>query len=122
MKENVLKDKSFKFSVRIVKLSQYLNNDKKEFVLSKQILRSGTSIGAMIREAEYAESKADFIHKLSIALKEANETEFWLDILFETQYLDNKLYANLIVDIKELLKLLISIIKKTKANQLSNNN
>ena len=120
MKENLLKEKSFKFSVRIVKLSQFLNNDKKEFVLSKQIIRSGTSIGAMVREAEYAESKADFIHKLSIALKEANETEYWLDILFETQYLDKILYESLIKDIKELLKLLISIIKKTKSNLIQN--
>ena len=73
-------------------------------LLSKQIIRSGTSIGAMVREAEYAESKADFIHKLNIALKEANETEYWLDILFETQYLDKKLYESLINDVKELLK------------------
>lgn len=76
MKKNVLKDKSYKFSVRIVKLSQFLVNEKKEFVLSKQILRSGTSVGANIREGEYAQSKADFIHKLSISLKEANETEY----------------------------------------------
>ncbi len=120
MKENILKDKSFKFSLRIVKLSQFLVNDKKEFILSKQILRSGTSVGAMIREAEYAESKADFIHKLTIALKEANETEYWLDILFNTQYFDEKLYNSLINDVKELLKLLISIIKKTKANLKKN--
>ncbi len=74
----------------------------------------------MVRDAEYAESKADFIHKLSIALKEANETEYWLDILFETKYLDKKLYDRLIIDIKELLKLLISIIKKTKSNIRNN--
>ena len=121
MKENILKDKSFKFSVRIVKLSQFLNNDKKEFVLSKQIIRSGTSIGAMVREAEYAESKADFIHKLNIALKEANETEYWLDILFQTQFLEKNIYESLIIDTKELLRLLISIIKKTKSNQLTIN-
>ncbi|MEE9430047.1 MAG: four helix bundle protein [Melioribacteraceae bacterium] len=77
-------------------------------------------MGAMVRDAEYAESKADFIHKLSIALKEANETEYWLDILFETKYLDKKLYDRLIIDIKELLKLLISIIKKTKSNIRNN--
>jgi four helix bundle protein len=120
MKENILKDKSFRFSVRIVKLSQFLVRDKKEFILSKQILRSGTSIGAMVREAEYAESKADFIHKLNIALKEANETEYWLDILFEGQYFDKKLYESLIEDVKELLRLLISIIKKTKTNLKKN--
>ena len=121
MKENILKDKSFKFSVRIVKLSQFLNNDKREFILSKQIIRSGTSIGAMVREAEYAESKADFIHKLNIALKEANETEYWLDILFQTQFLEKNIYESLIIDTKELLRLLISIIKKTKSNQLTIN-
>ncbi|HVX25555.1 MAG TPA: four helix bundle protein [Parafilimonas sp.] len=75
MKENVLKTKSYSFAIRIVKLSQYLQNNKKEFVLSKQILRSGTAIGALIREAEYGQSKTDFIHKLSIALKETNETD-----------------------------------------------
>lgn len=121
MKENILKDKSFEFSVRIVRLSQFLNSEKREFVLSKQVLRSGTSIGAMVREAEYAESKADFIHKLNIALKEANETEYWLDLLFETLYLDGKLYDSLVLDIKELLKLLISIIKKTKTNLTTEN-
>jgi len=115
MGENVLKNKSFQFSIRIVNLSKYLN-EKKEFILSKQILRSGTSIGALVREAEYAESKADFIHKLNIALEEANETEYWLDILFNTNYIDENLYKSLISDIKELLKLLISIIKTTKIN------
>ncbi|MCD6365919.1 MAG: four helix bundle protein, partial [Bacteroidales bacterium] len=100
---NILKDKSFKFSIRIVKLAQLLNSEKKEYVLSKQILRSGTSIGAMVREGEYAESKADFIHKLTIALKEANETQYWLDVLYETQYLKKDLYESLILDIEELL-------------------
>ncbi len=116
MKENVLKDKSYLFSVRIVKLSQFLVKEKKEFILSKQILRSGTSVGANIREAEYGQSKADFIHKLSISLKEANETEYWLDLLFDTNYLEDKLYNSLKTDIKELLRLLISIIKKSKSN------
>ena len=116
MKENILKDKSYLFSVRIVKLSQFLVKEQKEFILSKQILRSGTSVGANIREAEYGQSKADFIHKLSISLKEANETEYWLDLLFDTNYLEEKLYNSLKADIKELLKLLISIIKKSKSN------
>jgi len=116
MKENILKDKSFRFSIRIVKLSQFLNTDKKEYIISKQIIRSGTSVGAMVREAEYAESKADFIHKLNIALKEANETEYWLDILYETEYIEKDIYNSLIFDIKELLKLLISTIKTTKKN------
>ncbi len=93
---------------------KFLAEEKKEFVMSKQLLRSGTSIGANIREAEQAESKADFIHKLSIALKEANETEYWLDLLQETKYLNNSEYISIQMDIKELLKLLMSIIKTSK--------
>jgi four helix bundle protein len=81
MKENIIKNKSFDFALRIVKLYQYLVEEKKEYILSKQLLRSGTSIGAMVRESEYAESKADFIHKLYIALKEANESLYWLELL-----------------------------------------
>ena len=118
MKENVLKNKSFDFAVRIVKLCEFLRKNKKEYVLSKQILRSGTSIGALVRESEYAESKADFIHKLTIALKEANETEYWLELLSKTNYLNKDQYNSLILDNKELLKLLISIIKSTKLNQM----
>ncbi len=87
MSKSILKNKSYQFAIRIVKLSQFLQTDKKECVLSKQILRSGTAIGALIREGEFAQSKADFIHKLHISLKEANETEYWLSILFDTNYL-----------------------------------
>jgi len=115
-KENVLKDKSYLFAIRIVKLSQSLVSDKKEFVLSKQILRSGTAIGALVREAEFAQSKPDFINKLSIALKEANETDFWISLLKDTDYLDQKLYESLEVNCKELIALLISSIKTTKQN------
>ena len=114
MKENVLKIKSYSFAIRIVKLSQFLQNDKKEFVLSKQLLRSGTAIGALIREAEYAQSKTDFIHKLSIALKEANETEYWINILKDTGYIDEKLFESLLNDCQEILKLLVSSIKTAK--------
>jgi len=114
MKENVVKDKSFGFAIRIVKLSKYLVEQKREFVLSKQILRSGTAIGALIRESEHAESKADFIHKLSIALKEANETDYWLDLLYKTDYLEEKQHQSIKTDILELIKLLISIIKTSK--------
>ena len=85
-KKNIVKEKSFLFAIEIVGLYKVLA-ERKEFVLSRQMLRSGTSIGANIREAEQAQSKADFIHKLSISLKEANETEYWLDLLFETQYI-----------------------------------
>ena len=79
MKNNIIRDKSFDFAIRIVNLYKYLTDNKREFILSKQLLRSGTSIGALVRESEHAESKADFIHKLSIALKEANETDYWCD-------------------------------------------
>ena len=88
MKENIIKNKSFDFALRIVKLYQYLSEQKKEFVLSKQLLRSGTSIGANIREADQAESKADFIHKLSISLKEANESEYWIELLYKSGYME----------------------------------
>ncbi|WP_353779073.1 four helix bundle protein [Winogradskyella sp. 3972H.M.0a.05] len=115
-KDNIVKNKSFRFSVRIVKLYQFLTEEKREFIMSKQLLRSGTSIGANIRESEQAESKADFIHKLSIALKEANETEYWLDLLNETNYLKKNKYLSIQSDIKELLKLLISIVKAAKQN------
>ena len=117
MRENVVKNKSFDFALRIIKLNQYLVSDKKEFVISKQILRSGTSIGANVREGEHAESKADFIHKLSISLKEANETEYWLELLNKSGYIEDKMYNSLISDCSELLKLLITIIKSAKTKK-----
>ena len=92
MKDNVVKDKSLEFAVRIVNLYKFLVNEQKEFVMSKQILRSGTSIGANIREAEQAQSRADFINKLNIALKEANETEYWLELLIRTEYITREQY------------------------------
>jgi four helix bundle protein len=115
-KENVLKEKSFSFALRVVKCYQYLITEKKENILSKQLLRSGTSIGANIREAEQAQSRIDFIHKLSIALKESNETGYWLELLYQSDYLNEKLFESLDKDCKELLKLLISIIKTSKQN------
>ncbi|MDE1191126.1 MAG: four helix bundle protein [Arachidicoccus sp.] len=93
-----------------------MQTEKREYVLSKQLLRSGTSIGANIREAEQAQSKIDFIHKLSIALKEANETEYWLELLNQSGYLEQKLFESLYIDCKEMLKLLTSIIKTSKQN------
>jgi four helix bundle protein len=116
MPNSPLKDKSFTFAVRIINLYKYLCTDKKEYILSKQLLRSGTAIGALVREAEQAESKADFIHKLAIALKEANETEYWILLLRETDYLTPKESESILSDLKELLKLLTSIIKTTKQN------
>ncbi len=114
MKENILLTKSYSFALRIVKLSQYLVQEKKEFVLSKQILRSGTSVGANIEEANQAESKADFIHKLSISNKEAFETHYWLRLLRDSDYLTEKLAESLLNDCDEVQKLLVSSIKTAK--------
>ena len=115
MKENVIKDKSFAFALRIVKLYKFLCNTKKEYVLSKQVLRSGTSIGANVRESEHGQSKADFIHKISIALTEANETEYWLELLFQSGYLEEKLFLSLKHDCEEILKILTAIVKTSKS-------
>ncbi|MDD3592657.1 MAG: four helix bundle protein [Sulfurovum sp.] len=112
--KSILRNKSFQFALRIIKLSKYLQEQHKEYILSKQILRSGTSVGALVREAQYAQSKADFLHKLTIALKEANETEYWLLLLFESEYIDDKMFNSINPDIKELLKLLISSTKTVK--------
>ena len=114
MKENVIKDKTF--ALRIVKAYKFLSEQKKEFILSKQMLRSGTAVGAMIREAEQAESSADFVHKLSIALKEANETEYWIELLHQSGYLEKSVASSIKSDLTEILKLLTSIIKTTKQN------
>jgi four helix bundle protein len=112
--ESVLKDKSYAFSIRIVKLCRYLCDEKKEFVLSKQLLRSGTSIGALIREAEFGQSKADFASKMSIALKEANETDYWLNLLKDTGYLNEKMFTSISNDCRELIKLLVATVKTAK--------
>jgi len=115
MKTNLIKEKSFAFALRIVKCFKYLKTEQQEYVLSKQLLRSGTAIGALVRESEHAESKADFIHKLSIALKETNETEYWLDLLHQSDYLDKSAYDSISADCVELLKMLTSIIKSSKS-------
>ncbi|PID27973.1 MAG: hypothetical protein CR982_04870 [Candidatus Cloacimonadota bacterium] len=112
-KTNVIKSKSFDFALRVVKLYKFLL-EKKEFVLSKQLLRSGTSIGALVREAEHAESKADFIHKMAIAQKEANETDYWIELLFQSDYLNKAQYDSISYDIQELNKILASIIISSK--------
>ena len=109
-----MRDKSYQFAIRIVKLAQYLQTEKKEFVLSKQLLRSGTSIGALIREAEFGQSKPDFISKLNIALKEANETEYWILLLKDTAFIDEIKYESIINDNTELIKMLIASIKTAK--------
>lgn len=116
MKENVVKNKSFAFAVRVVKLYQFLCEQKKEFVLSKQLLRSGTSVGAMVREAEHAETKNDFKHKLGIAQKEINESIYWLELLKETDYLTAEQFENMNKDAVEIIKLITAILKSAKAN------
>lgn len=113
-KKNIAKDKSFAFALRVVKLNRYLQEEKREYVLSKQLLRSGTAIGALVREAEQAESRADFVHKLAIALKEANETDYWLDLLHQSELIDEKGFDSIKPDAVELIKLLTSIIKTTR--------
>ncbi|MCL2303798.1 MAG: four helix bundle protein [Planctomycetaceae bacterium] len=105
--------KSYAFAIRIVNLTKWLH-EKKEYILSKQVLRAGTSIGAMIREAEHAESDADYIHKLSIALKEANEVEYWLSLLKDTDYIGENQHTSIDNDCQELKKLLVSSIKTLK--------
>ncbi len=107
--------KSFAFALRVVKLAKYLQDEKKEFVLSRQVLRSGTAIGALVREAEHAESRADFVHKMNIALKEANETLYWLELLYQAEYIAEPSYQSIRADSEELVKLLVSIVKTTKA-------
>jgi four helix bundle protein len=112
--ESVLKTKSYKFAIRVVRLSQMLQAEKKEFVLSKQVLRSGTAVGALIREAEFGQSRADFTSKMSIALKEANETDYWLSILRDTDYIESQLFDSLQSDCKELIAMLVSTVKTSK--------
>lgn len=121
MKENNLKNKSFAFAVRVVRLYQFLTAEKKEFIMAKQLLRSGTSIGSMVRESEHAESKNDFIHKLSIAQKECNETLYWIELLKATDYLNNEQFESINNDAIELIKILTTIIKNTKQNLSPNN-
>ena len=117
MSENVIVEKSLDFAVRIVNLRKFLTTEHNEYVMSKQLLRCGTSIGANVAEAQRGQSKADFIAKMSIALKEANETEYWLKLLYRTQYLSNEQFESINNDIQELLGLLVSICRTSHANK-----
>ena len=116
MKENAILDKSFSFAVRVVNMYKYLTEQKKEFVLSKQFLRCGTSIGANVTEAQRAQSKPDFISKMSIALKEAYEVDYWLRLLWATEYVEEKAYKSMCDDNEEIISLLIAICKAAKEN------
>ena len=111
MSENVIFVKSKAFAIRNIRLYQYLTETKREFVLSKQLLKSGTSIGANVREALQAQSRKDFVSKMNIALKEAAESEYWLELLFETNYLSESEFTDIISDCREVNKLLIAIVK-----------
>ena len=115
---NLISDKSFGFAVRVVNLCRYLQQDRQEYVLSKQLLRSGTSIGANVAEAQQPQSNADFVAKLSISLKEASETRYWLRLLAATGYLSEKESASMLADCTELEKLLTAIIKTTRSRYL----
>jgi four helix bundle protein len=117
MKENILREKSYAFALRIVKMYQFLNSEKKEFILAKQVLRSGTSVGANIEEANQAQSKADFAHKLSISLKEAVETNYWIRLLRDSGYLAENQSESLLNDCKEIEKLLTASIKTAKTGK-----
>ena len=117
--EGALRNKSYAFALRIVKLYRFLAEEKREYVMSKQLLRSGTAIGALVREAEQAESRADFIHKLAIALKEANETEYWIELLHDSGCIDGRGFKSIASDIKQILRLLTAIIRKTKLTPTS---
>ncbi len=114
---SVVEKKSFEFAVRVVNLYKYLTSAKKEYVMSKQLLKSGTSIGANVSEGEQGQSKADFHSKMCIALKEANETYYWLRLLFATDYITEKEYVSMEIDVREIIALLTSICKTTQQNK-----
>lgn len=116
MKNSIAHIKAKAFAVRVVKFVKYLENEKHEYTLSKQMLRSGTSIGANLHECINAQSKADFISKLHIALKEANETEYWLELFFESEIIDKQMFDSLNADLNELISLLIASLKTAKNN------
>jgi len=120
-KQNIVREKSFAFAIRVIKMYNFLKEYKKEFILSKQLMRSGTSIGAMVREAINAETSKDFIHKLSVAQKECDETCYWLELLKEANYISEKEFASIYNDATELLKIIRSIIIKSKQKLETNN-
>lgn len=120
MKNSILKEKSYKFAIRTVKLSQHLRDRRREFVLSKQLLRSGTAVGAMIREAEFGQSRADFRNKMYIALKEANETDYRLNLLKDTRFLTQRQFESISADCSELIRMLVATVKTTAKPQKAN--
>lgn len=117
MAKSILADKTLAFAIRVVNCVKYLQSEKSEFVISKQMLRSGTSVGANLHEVLYAQSKADFASKLSISLKEASETSYWLTLLRETDYLDPSIYESLKMDIDEIIRMIIASLKTIKKDE-----
>ncbi|MFN5310148.1 MAG: four helix bundle protein [Candidatus Kapaibacterium sp.] len=113
-KENIIHTKTYAFALRVIKLYKHLADEKKEFVLSKQVLRSGTAIGALVKESEFAQSKPDFINKMYIALKEANETEYWLMLLKDSGYINDESYKSIHTEIHEIISILVAIVKSSK--------
>lgn len=113
---NIAYEKSFDFAVKIIDLYKYLCEHKKEYIISKQILRSGTSVGANLKEGLYGQSKKDFLTKITIALKEAAETEYWLELLIKTDYINEKMGSALLRDCREIIKILSATVKTTKTN------
>lgn len=116
---SILKSKSFDFAIRIINLYKYLKKKHGEYMISQQIIRAGTSVGALVREAEFAESRKDFLHKLHIGLKEANESVYWLQLLYATNYITKKMYDSMEKDAAELLKMLISSVKTVKSRSVT---
>ena len=116
--DNILTEKSIDFAIRMANCYKYLMDEKKEYIMSKQLFRSGTSIGANIHEGVQAQSKADFVSKLGIALKEASETSYWLVVLNKAKYIDERLYYSLKTDVDEIIRILVASIKTTKKNMV----
>lgn len=120
MKENIIVEKSKRFALRIIKLYMFLKDEKKEYVLSKQLLRSGTSVGANVKEAIRGQSKKDFLSKMSIALKEISETEYWLELLYESDFLNQQQFNSIYLYCQEIIKLLTSIVRTTNSDLKGN--
>lgn len=117
VQQSVAKEKSYNFAIRIIKLHKFLTEEKREFVLSREVLKSGTAIGASVKEALQGESRTDFLHHIYAALKEASRTEYWLELLKTTEYIDQKAYDSINTDCTELIKILTATIKTAKRNQ-----
>ena len=113
-RQNIIQEKSFRFALKTIGLVKALEKNHKEYVLSRQLMKSGTAIGTLVREAEHAESKKDFVHKMSVSLKEANETRYWLDLLYQAAYIKKTEYADFNDEIVQLIRILASIVKSSK--------